>query len=108
MKRFITSLAAASALLATTPAIAAPFNSVFWFDERINVTNRVLDGTIQADIDRVHPFLKDADQELIDAQARLTEARRKKNRAAVEEHCRRERRVSKPADENRCGPGLKK
>lgn len=116
MKKLIATLAAVSALLTSAPAVAAPANTVFHYDalrqaaRGVSITQAVLDGSIYPEIDRVHPLFSGTgavvDRDLLTAQRELSEARRKRNREAVQEHCKRERRASKASDEVKCGAGL--
>lgn len=114
MKLSLSLTAAALTLSMVTPALAAPMNSVFYFDAQraafrgATITESVLDSSIYAEIDRVHPMglPETANQDLIEAQRGLVLARRKKNREAVQEHCKRERRVSAPNEEAKCGGGF--
>lgn len=72
------------------------YRSVHYFDNLINVTNRVLDRSIRADIVRVHP-------EALDGAVRNAQ----RNQAAVETHCQtRLMAEGIPNAAGECGHGL--
>ena len=60
------------------PVVTAGYHTVQHFDNVVNVTNRVLDRSIRADIVRVH-----TDQ----INGEIAAARAKRNQQAVENHC---------------------
>jgi hypothetical protein len=72
-----------------------PANSVQFYDNLRNVTNRVLDRSIYQDVRRVHT----------DRAGKLHALREKQNRAAVEEHCKTRLRAE-TLPEAECGRGF--
>jgi len=74
------------------------YNSVQFFDNLINLTNRVLDRSIRSDVVRVHTDELDG---------MIAERAAKRNQEAVEQHCilrLTADNISNPAGE--CGNGL--
>lgn len=75
-------------------------NSVQWFDNIINVTNRVMNRSIFTDLMRVHT--EEVKGELV-----FHKANYDGNKAAVQEHCKR-RLMTLKRDITPCGPGYRR
>lgn len=72
------------------------FSSVQYFDNQINLTNRVLDRSVRSDVVRVHPEALTGDT-----------SKAIRNQAAVETHCIRRLQAEKiPNPAGECGHGL--
>lgn len=110
MKRLLASLILTGSLLPATASAAMPQrNTVFYFDYLIRVTQRVLDGSIYPEIDRVHPFAENLDAlppAVREQYVTRVQEHRLRNRQAVQEHCKRSRRVLAPREEAKCGAGF--
>lgn len=112
MKRFA-SLITAVSILFPVAASAAPYNNVLFYDalrasfRGVTLTDSVLDGSIDAEIDRVHPTEIPIWEELNEAQQEARWAKieynRKRNKVALSAHCRQAVRVTKQAPEGNCG-----
>lgn len=79
------------------PVNNARRNSVQWFDNVINVTNRVLNRTIYTDLMRVHT-------EVVEGTPVFHKSNYQGNKASLQEHCK-QRLMSEKRDITPCGPG---
>lgn len=82
------------------PVNNARRNSVQWFDNIINVTNRVLNRTIYTDLMRVHT-------EVVKGTPVFHKANYEGNSASVQEHCKQRLMVEK-RDITPCGKGIRR
>lgn len=79
----ICSVVIASALI-LTPAKAPTYHSVQFFDNRINLSNRVLDRSICKDVERVYPLTTEQGAKRVEEKVQLE---KKANLANHQAHC---------------------
>jgi hypothetical protein len=99
--------------LQVEPNVPATYHSVQWFDNRSNITNRVLDRSIVSDIVKVQPIDNSSwdslGQDQKDARERQMLIRQTRNLQAVSTHCQlRLKADGVPNAAGECGSGFQR